>query len=98
MKNTVEIVITNGRTGLAESQQTLQIPPDSVQPLIEQIEAMIAKFPLKQVKIAEVTKGSTTFINIEVGMPEQSPPIRPGPTFETLYRANGRHHPDGRLL
>jgi hypothetical protein len=98
MKNTVEIVITSGRTGLAESQQILQIPPDSVQPLIEQIEAMIAHFPPKQVKIAEVTRGSTTFIDIEVGMPEQPPPTRPGPTFETLYRANGLHYPDGRVL
>lgn len=98
MKNTVEIVIINGRTGLAESQQILQIPPDSVQPLIEQIEAMIAQFPPKHVKIAEVTQGSTTFINIELGMPEQSPPTRPGPTFETLYRANGLHYPDGRVL
>lgn len=98
MKNTVEIVITNGRTGLAESQQILQIPPDSVQPLIEQIEAMIAQFPPKHVKIAEVTKGNTTFINIELGMPEQPPPTRPGPTFETLYRTNGRHNPDGRIL
>jgi hypothetical protein len=98
MKNTVEIVITNGRTWLVESQQILQIPPDSVQPLIEQIEAMIAHFPHKQVKIAEVTRGSTTFIDIEVGMPEQHPPTRPGPTFETLYRTNGRHNPDGRIL
>ncbi len=51
---------------------------------------MIARFPPKQIKIAQVTNGSVTFIDIEVGMPDPPQNIRPGPTFEALYRAESQ--------
>lgn len=93
MKATVEIVIRNGRTGLIDSQRSLHVSANSVQRLIEQVETMIAKFPPKQVKIAQVTNGSVTFIDIEVGLPDLCQNTRPGPTFEALYRAaNQEYH------
>lgn len=90
MTVTVEIVVRNGRTGLIDSQRTLHVPVNSVQPLIEQVETMIATFPPKQIKIVQETNGSVTFIDIEVGRPDLCQNTRPGPTFEALYRAGSQ--------
>ncbi|MCL4303962.1 MAG: hypothetical protein KJ077_50225 [Anaerolineae bacterium] len=90
---TVQLSVTNTRTGQVTLNETFHIAADLTGVLIEQLEAIVATLPPKRVRMSRQQEKGTTIIDLEV-LPEggASPRTRntPQPTFADRYRRKGK--------
>lgn len=86
---TVQLSVTNTRTGQVTLSETFHIAADLTGVLIEQLEAIVAGLPPKRVRMSRQQEKGTTIIDLEV-LPEAGARPRakktPHPTFADRYR------------
>lgn len=89
---TVQLSVTNTKTGQMTLNETFHIAADLTGLLLEQLEAIVANLPPKRVRMSRQQEKGTTIIDLEVlsGDGERPRPRNtPRPTFADRYRRKG---------
>jgi hypothetical protein len=82
---TIQISVTNAKTGQVTLHETFHLAADLTGALIEQLEALVAELPPKRVRVCRRQENGTTLIDLEV-RPGGGQPRPTDPSFEKLYR------------
>jgi hypothetical protein len=84
---TIQISVTNAKTGQVTLHETFHLAADLTGALIEQLEALVAELPPKRVRVSRRQENGTTLIDLEVRPGGGQPRSRStDPSFEKLYR------------
>lgn len=85
---TVQISVTDCKTGQVTLNETFHIAAHLTTALIEQLEAIVAELPPKRVRVSRSQENGATILDFEIlsggGKPRRKSSA--GPTYEDRYR------------